>query len=91
MILYPKTNLGKIQQASVVVPVENTKFLCPKILLNCQPKTLMKLRAGYPGLGLSQLSEDRREKVKEVLFSEYDAFPKHKNDIGKINNSKLKG
>ena len=51
----------------------------------------MKLRAGYPGLGLSQLSEDRREKVKEVLFSEYDAFPKHENDIGKINNSKLKG
>ena len=44
-----------------------------------------------PGLGLSQLSEDRREKVKEVLFSEYDAFAKHENDIGKINNSKLKG
>ena len=86
LILYPKTNLGTIQQTSAVIPIEI------KNLLNCQPKTQTwwnsKLR--LPGVDLSHLPVDRREKVKQVSFSECNVLVKDENDVGKIDSLKLK-
>ena len=66
-------------------------ILYPKTNSETKPLTTHsnETQSCLPGVDLSDLLVDRREKVKQVLISECGALAKDKNDVGKIDSLKL--
>ena len=90
LVLYPKTTLGTINQTSAVIPIELKEISVPQECVKKPNDNSDESQKWLPKVDLSHLPEDRREKVKQVLISECEAFAKDKNDVGKIDNLKLK-
>ena len=92
--LKSKSVIGTIEQISAVIPLNFENIKVPS---ESSPSDTAGAKNDFapkekwlPGVDLSHLPEEQRIKVQKLLTEECEVFAEDKNDIGQIDNFKLK-
>lgn len=70
-----------------MIPIEILKIAM--IILNSQPKVLLKPKVGYPKWIHPTILRTTENKIKQVSISECNAFAKEDNEVGNIDSVRL--